>query len=253
MTMCACFNCRNGLVIVADQQQTFTDSHTFPECKVDAVRWKNGRAVWGYSGNYDASKSVQEELSKSFRPTETIRLEEVKEVLGKALERALKKWKKSPFYLLFGAWTENENKVVLVFNGKDVAYGDRCEVIGSESSLSRFLRDVYLHMIPAPNVWQAMVFAIYMLHQEKTYNGQYVGGGTDGMVILDSPANLVRVLSPNRCHDWEMHVAAMQSEVISYLLFLSGGYGEPPELTAQRRERINSKMEEFATEVLKLK
>lgn len=244
MTICVGFDCRDGLVVAADRQQTFLGSHTFQECKLRSTKWKNGRAIWGYSGNYDTAKTVWEKVDERFALSQTVTQAEVKSALSEVLAGSLKET--DEFYVLFGAWTEGEDKALFLSSGTDVMYAGRCEIIGAgDSSLSRFFRGLYLTAIPAPSVWQAAIAAIYFVNQEKKYNGQYVGGGTDVFMAIGSAQELVRVMAPEHCEPWEKQMDELEWRFVELLTGVTSKNREP-EFVAESRRRFDSTLNEVA-------
>jgi ATP-dependent protease HslVU (ClpYQ) peptidase subunit len=246
MTMCMGFSCRNGLVVAADTQQTFQDSHTFHENKIHSLKWKNGRAIWGFSGEVNTSKIVWENLEKHFTLERIINRTEIKDIVKETLTEVLRE--EEVFLMLLGGWTEGEQKVLLQSNGTDVMYADRCEVIGSgDSSLSRFWRDIYLKALPNPNVWQASIAAIYFIMQAKKYNGQFVGGGTEILLMHESPINHMRLFAPEHSEVWERRLESIEHEIIRFLTSITHADGVTDAVEARRR--FESATESFAEEI----
>src|ERR1700693_3749465 len=216
MTMCIGFVCGNGLVVAADSQHTFPDGHTFHEAKVHSFKWKNGRAIWGYAAsNSDTSKIVWEMMERRLLLEKSFNRTEIKTVLTEVLGEVVRS--EEQFLMLVGSWTEGEHPVLLRSNGSDVVYGERCEVVGfGDTSLSRFWRDLFLKAIPNPSVWQASIAAIYFIMQAKKYNGQFVGGDTDGFVMAGSPATLIRVLTRQFTEAWEHRLEMMERGIVRF-------------------------------------
>jgi hypothetical protein len=212
------------------------------------VKWKNGRAAWGYSGNYDMAKIVWEKINENFALSETITRDQIKIVLSKALAECMKK--KEQFFLLFSAWTEGEEKVLLFSGGTDVMYGDRCEIIGTgDSPLSRFLRDIYLRAIQVPTVWQSALAAIYIVGQEKKYNGQFIGGGTD-IILIESPVQPAHIMFPEHCQEWEKQLSLLESRNVNLLsAFTDPECGE--EILEERKKHFESMLSWFSGEARK--
>ena len=251
MTMCMGFACGNGLVIAADRQQTFPDGHTFHEIKVYPLKWKNGRAIWGYAAdNSDTSKIIRETLGQRFSLEKAINRTEIKTVLTEILCGTLRA--EEQFHMLFGGWTEGEHRVLLRANGTDVVYADRCEVIGSgDSSLSRFWRGLFLEMPLNPSIWQASVAAIYFIMQAKKYDGQFVGGGTDILVMADSPSNNLRVFSPELSERWEKRLELAEREMVRFLTSIT--FAEGITNTVEERLLFDTTLESFAAEIRVMK
>lgn len=245
MTLCVGFQCRDGLVLAADRQVTFPQSHTFQECKLHTLRWKNGRALWGFAANnVDTSKTVWVELEKYFTPSVLISREGIADALGEVLRRSLKGKRKEQFLMLFGTWTEGEHKALFLCNGVDVIYGDRCEVIGwGDSALSRFWRGIFLNTFSF-TVDQASLVAIYMVSQEKKYNGQYVGGDTD-VYILDSPSGLTRQWLGPQVQQMERRLDSVVGSFMS-LIHSSTDCECSSEILEERRRMVISQLDDLS-------
>jgi hypothetical protein len=177
MTIGLGFVCSDGIVIGADRQVTNLSAYTFQEDKITSIAWKNGKAIWGYAGNYDTARKLRAELIKRFSGLSVSRMD-LKEYLEDILETCL--GKKERFYMLFGAQTEGEQNVLFVTNGTDALEVEKCEIIGGgDSSLSRYLRGVYLGVPFPPQISQAVLWATYFIQQAKRYDGEYCGGATN--------------------------------------------------------------------------
>ncbi len=206
MTMAAGFVCRDGLVIAADRQFT-SDFHTHQECKLSELQWKNGLAIWGYSGSPDKARRVSEELATIFNQgTKVMRAE-----IEGALASVVKDIKKKEFFgMLFGAWTEGEEQILFSSSGSEVSVVPRCEVIGwGDSPLARYLRGLYLRMGQL-SVWQASVIGMYFILQGKTYDGKYIGGPTD-VFIIDKNRKRREIAAANS-RGWETVLETMDQQ-----------------------------------------
>jgi ATP-dependent protease HslVU (ClpYQ) peptidase subunit len=213
MTICIGFQCRDGLVLAADRQMTM--GHTYQECKLHQLKWKNGRAIWGYAAtNADTSKIVALEVERKFTLDTSVSRSEIPDVLKEVLTKCLKGKNKESFVTLLGARTEGEQKSLLISNNRDVIYGERCEVIGlGDSALSRFFRGLFLRM--SLTVYQASILAIYVIKQEKAYNGQYIGGGTDVFFLEDS-SPLMRLFTESQTLEWERELSMIEGVIARY-------------------------------------
>jgi len=208
MTMAAGFVCRDGLVITADRQFT-TDLHTYQECKLRELRWKNGLAIWGYAGSPETARRVNEELAKRFNPGVTVVRADIESTITSVLKPILKK--KEFWGLLFGAWTEGEEQILFSSSGKEVSIVPRCEVIGwGDSPLARYLRGLYLRMGQL-SVWQASVVGLYFILQGKTYDGKYIGGPTDVFIIDKNRKRREIEIASSRV--WESALEAIDQQI----------------------------------------
>jgi hypothetical protein len=208
VTMAAGFICRDGLVITADRQFT-SDLHTYQECKLRDLRWCNGLAIWGYAGSPETARRVSEELTKRFNQNTTVLRTEIQNILLSILDGILKK--KEVFGMLFGAWTDGEDRILLSASGPGVSVVPRCEVIGwGDSPLARYLRGLYLRMGQL-SVWQASVLGMYFILQGKTYDGKYIGGPTDVFIIDKNRKR--REIEVGSSRAWETVLETMDQQV----------------------------------------
>ena len=246
MTVSVGFRCTDGLVLAADRQMTIPNSHTFQECKIRNVSWKNGEAVWGYAANSaDTSKSLSLELERHFTPDIEIKRTDIPEVFKAILSRCLSK--KEIFLTLFLSRTEGEGSSLIRSYGSHITYGERCEVIGwGDSALSRFFRGLCLRARPF-TVRQAMVAAIYIIKQEKLYNGQSIGGDTDVFFLEDS-CPLSRLLTTPQVRELEGQLESAEANIIWRLTDITDG-NMPPEEVASRFDTFNSRLESFAERI----
>jgi len=248
MTMAAGFVCRDGLVLAADRQFT-SDFHTYQECKLRELRWSNGLAIWGYSGSPDTARRVNEELAKRFNQDTTVIRSDIEHTLAFVLKDASIE-KKEFFGILFGAWTEAEEPILLSSSAVKVSIVPRCEVIGwGDSPLARYLRGLYLRMGEL-SVWQASVLGMYFILQGKTYDGKYVGGPTDVFVIDKNRKRHEIGVASSRV--WETALEAMDQQIVSLLSVMTDAekfHGERHEAVSQ----FLSKADLFGNQVRALK
>jgi hypothetical protein len=191
MTFCIGIQCSDGIVISADRKMTFHGGHTFQDCKLHSLKWANGIGAWGWAGNnVDISKAFWLEVEKRMTKSHSFTRDEIHQLLKDILNGVMA-GKNEIFQTLFGARLDPvglkmPERYLWLSDGVDVNFADRCDFIGSgDSPLSRYLRDIYLSIVGMPDVWQSSAFAIYILMQEKTYEGQLIGGPTD-VIILES-------------------------------------------------------------------
>lgn len=248
MTMAVGFVCEDGAVIAADRQLT-GQTYTYPECKLHGHRWVKGRAIWAYAGNADTAKKLSAELDKEdcfgqfATPTDWA---DVKERLRTALKRCVKS--KEEFLTLFSAWIDDD-KIPSLFltQGTEPIGVQECEVIGTaDSPLTRYLRGLFLSFPSYPTVQQAINWAIYFILQAKTYDGQFVGGGTD-VWYLDFNRQ-TRVLDPAWTGPWENELKMMEFKTVALFGLLTH-----PNISAERipkeLEAFNSYVNEFCSKV----
>jgi hypothetical protein len=202
--------CADGIVIGADRRVTNLEQYTFEEEKVHAIAWQNGAAIWTYAGNADTVKNLRSEIQSRFAPYSVIGRSELKERLQGSLRACLKKGQR--FAVLFGAQTQGERNVLLVANGTDNPMEvQKCEIIGTgDSSLSRYLRGIFLSLPFPPMMPQAIVNATYLIQQAKRYDGEYCGGETD-VYTLDFAGN-TRVIDQWQTERWGKHLQLLEFE-----------------------------------------
>ena len=92
------FACKDGIVIGSDRQVTGAN-YTFPECKLDAIDWKNGRCIYAYSGNRDTYNVFRKEMWSRFGIADQLTHPDVERILGESLEASLGK-KEAFFYII---------------------------------------------------------------------------------------------------------------------------------------------------------
>ena len=246
MTLVAGFLCHDGIVLAADRQMTST-TYTFPDVKLNSLRWVKGRAIWGYSGNLDTANRLEREFQSEFGQFSQVSRHDLSSFIEKALKKALKR--REHFYTLFGAAIEGEQPCLFVSDGKRVAPVSRCEIIGSDSSSIRYLRGLFLRSL-STSVNRATVFAIYLLSQAKKYDGQWIGGGTD-ICLIDS-TGYVKVMDAPQTQTWEGELDIVQSWTVNLFSFLS----DPdisPEWIDRRFKEFREKAESFCEKVRGIK
>jgi hypothetical protein len=216
MTIAVGFVCEDGVVIAADRQITGLNNFTYPECKINGLKWVKGRAIWAYSGETDTAKRLHVELWKDDCFGQFSEISEWSEV-DKRLQVALKRClaKKEVFQTLFAVWIEGARLPYLFMTqGTKVIGVEKCEVIGSaDSPLTRFLRGAFLSFPPYPTIQQAINWAIYFVLKSKTYDGQFVGGGTDVWCIDFN--RQTRVMDPEWTGPWEKELQMMEFKTIA--------------------------------------
>jgi 20S proteasome alpha/beta subunit len=213
MTIGVGFLCSDGVVIGADRQLTGA-GYTFPECKMHMLKWKNGRAIWTYSGLHDTAREFIKEIeSRFFKVNAEIPESQVRPLLSECLEACVQK--RDGFQTLFGYWIEGERQKLLVSKQKRILDAGKCEIIGwGNSSLSRYLRDGYMTSLARGSVTQALVYAVHFISQAEKFNGEFCGGGTDVFLINDK--NETRVLDAGAAPALEQKISSMQHH-LSYL------------------------------------
>ncbi|MGA7220626.1 MAG: hypothetical protein WBX38_20090 [Candidatus Sulfotelmatobacter sp.] len=248
MTMAAGFVCRDGLVIAADRQFT-SDLYTYQECKLSEVRWQNGVAIWGYSGSPETARRVNEELQRRFNQNSMVLRADIEGTLASALKDA-SFGKKEVWGILFGAWTEGEERILFSSSGTRVSVVPRCEVIGwGDSPLARYLRGLYLRMGQL-TVWQASVLGMYFILQGKTYDGKYIGGPTDVFIIDKNRKRQEIPIASSRI--WETLLEDMDQQIASLFLVMT----DSNQFHGQRNEALGkfiSKADLFGNQVRALK
>jgi hypothetical protein len=180
MTMAIGFLCRDGVVIGADRQVTGRN-YTFPECKISGVKWKNGRSIYGYSGNRDTHTEFEVQLVSRFTPDTEIDDAGVKSLLRETLT-ATGLAKREQFFVLFGYAMDNSAwPCLLQTSGSSrVVPIDEIEVIGyADSPLARYLLGTFKDVPHSVTVHQARIYAAYFIAQARRYDGQFVGDGID--------------------------------------------------------------------------
>jgi hypothetical protein len=208
MTMAVGFVCSDGVVIGADRQITGA-GYTFPECKLDSAKWKNGYGIFAYSGEHDAYRNFLDHIYREFSPLIEISREDVAIALKRCIT-ALQLTKKEEFLVLFGFMIEGGYQHLLLATKHRVMFVPECEVIGyADSPLARYLlgrfRDVP-HMV---TVQQARIYAVDFISQAKKYDGQYVGDGIDVYSVDrsgDRGEECVRILDAGQTPDWEENI-----------------------------------------------
>jgi len=248
MTMATGFVCRDGLVIAADRQFT-SDLHTYQECKLRELRWSNGLAIWGYSGSPDTARRVNEELAKRFKQDTTVIRADIEDTLASVLKDAHID-KKEFWGMLFGAWTEAEEPILLSSSAAKVLLVPRCEVIGwDDSPLARYLRGLYLRMGQL-SVWQTSVLGMYFILQGKTYDGKYVGGPTDVFIIDKNRQRQQIEIASSRV--WETVLETLDQEIaILFSAFTDADTFDNGRM--QALSRFAGKVEMFSGQVRALK
>jgi hypothetical protein len=250
MTFCVGFQCRDGLVLAADRQMSM--GHTYQDCKLHGLNWKNGRGMWGFAAdNIATAGDFWENLEKVFTPSAEINRNDIKDRIKGVLADTLNsKPNDEAFQVLFGAWTEGEQMVLFRTFGKDVSYGERCEVIGSgDSSLSRFLRGLFLKNDPIDR-WQGIFAAAYFLKQEKLYDGQYVGGDTD-IYFLTSPTSLLQILMGPMVTQFESKMNSIEV-LIASLVSAATDRTADQQMVEEREETLRRLLEELKQMIPKI-
>lgn len=199
MTIAVGFACQDGIVIAADRQVTGT-GYTYQDCKLRAHRWKNGMAIWGFSGDVDTQKLIWQDIEKTFSRDAVIGKEEIQATLSQIVASHMRK--KEEFYLIFGTFVDGKRALFIASKAR-VTFGDRCEVIGwGDSPLSRYLRGLFIRYGQMPTIRTAAVKAIDFIRQAKNYDGQYVGGDTD-VYMLNSTDNTMLAIHPTYARELE--------------------------------------------------
>ncbi|HXX18238.1 MAG TPA: hypothetical protein VEJ46_02445 [Candidatus Acidoferrum sp.] len=247
MTLCVGFRCRDGVVIAADSQMT-GNNLTFPELKLDGLKWVNGRAIWGYSGSIDTARRLRRELASKFGTSANVAdVADVHTRLQQSLKAALRP--RETFYTLFGVSFPNQNYPTLILSdGKYTSEVDHCDAIGQDSPLVRYL----LHLCQSRFVTttsQAFVAALYIVSQVKAFDGQKVGHGTNVSILRSDPNLLIRVLS--RSQEWEADLQTIEEWTMSMLGQLSNSKFDE-KTTASNMETYLTRLKEFAVKVRKL-
>lgn len=206
------FLCKDGVAIGADRQVTGAN-YTFPECKLSTANWKNGSAIWAYSGERDTHLEFDKEIFSRFWREETITPEQVKPHLQDSLKSSLRK--KEVFHTLFGYLLDGEYPVLLMGTASDrVLVVRECEVIGyGDSPLARFLIGRYTDMPFSLTVQQARMYIVYFISQAKKYDGQFVGGPIDVWTVDqsgDNGARCTRILDAGQTPAWEQEINLFQ-------------------------------------------
>jgi hypothetical protein len=249
MTMGVGFVCEDGVVISADRQLKSLNNFTYPECRLNGHKWVKGRAIWAYSGIADTAKRLHFELSKDDcfgQFSEVSEWSDVSERLDVALKRCLAR--KEVFQTLFAAWIEGARLPYLFLaNGTRIIGVERCEVIGTaDSQLTRFLRGMFLSFPSYPTIQQAINWAVYFILAAKTYDGQFVGNGTD-VWFIDSNRQ-THVMDPAWTEPWEKELRIMEFRTISLFGLLT--HREiPAERIPRELEIFNSLAKEFCAKV----
>lgn len=138
MTMAVGFVCRDGIVIGADRQVTGAN-YTFPECKLHSLKWKNGHAIFAYSGERDSCQEFLKEISERFTQDVFLQWENVRSLLKESLA-ALALKDDEAFLTLFGFMLDDRKPHLLMSTSRQrVIDVPECEVIGyADSPLARF-------------------------------------------------------------------------------------------------------------------
>ena len=209
VTMAVGFACKDGIVIGADRQVTGRN-YTFPECKLDSIKWANGHGIYAYSGDHDTYKVSQKEVWTRFvAPSTNLSHEDVERTLKECLQASL--GAKESFFTLFGYWIEGMFPTLLMSIGtKRVTIVKECEVIGyGDSPLARHLLGRFRDVPHYVTVHQARIYAVSFIAEAKKYDGQYVGGGTDVFSVDksgDSGNRCVRILDAGQTGEWEKQI-----------------------------------------------
>jgi len=248
VTICVGVRCKDGLLIAADRQMT-SPSYTFHECKLHSLKWKNGRAVWGFTAkNADILNIFWPKLEERFATDAVITRGEIADALKEVLSATLSK--KEHFATLFGAWTDGENSILLHSEGTIVMETGPWEIIGyGDSPLSRYLRGMFLKC-PNRTVFQASMMAIYLVRQAKTYDGQYVGGGTDVYMIDENHCTRVIDVAQTDILEKEMQ----RIEVITMALFATlSDSASSSDWIERRYKEFRGKVDPFCERIRQMK
>jgi len=244
MTMGVGFLCRTGIVIASDRQVTSTDSHTFPARKTRQISWSNGKGIYTFSGSPFTAGEFRREIESRLTRQTSASEEEVRGYFKDSLAACLKE--KEGFSILLGTWVEGGWPVLRISSDFDVAEGERCEIIGwGDTALSRYLRGLVQFSVGL-TINQAISWAIYFVQQGTKYSGQYVGGGTD--VLLLDENRTVRVMDIAWTGPWEQQLLFLEVKLMQLLSILSH-----PETTPDRAkhdlELFNSYLSDFCAKV----
>ena len=211
MTIGVGFLCRDGVVIGADRQITGA-SYTFPECKLGGLAWKNGRAVFGYSGSRDTHQLFRQELGGRFDSRTEMSEQDLCDLVKASLEASLQK--KEQFFLLLGMYLDGRSPRLFMSTPAPVRIlnVNQCEVIGyGDSPLSRSLIGRFKATPGLVSVHQARIYAVRFISEAKKYDGQYVGDGIDVYSVETggTGAPQIRVLDAGASPAWEEEVRIM--------------------------------------------
>ena len=206
--MAVAFRCKDGIVIGADRQVTSENIYTFPECKLREAAWKNGRAIWAYSGLTQTAQEFQKRMELQFTPERSISEPEIRNLLRDALKGLL--GKSEQFSTLFGACLiGNDYPTLLVTNGVGSITDVReCEIIGwGDTPLARYLWGTFIDVNRIVTMGQARIYAVWFIALAKKYSGQYVGGPAD---VYSVDPDAVRVLDGVESTPWEKEILLME-------------------------------------------
>jgi hypothetical protein len=217
--MAVAFRCKDGIVIGADRQVTSENNYTFPECKLREAAWKNGRAIWAYSGLTQTAQEFQKRMELQFLPERSISEPEMRNILRAALKGLLRK--REQFFTLFGACVNgNDYPTLLVTNGADIPTDVReCEIIGwGDTPLARYLLGTFIGVNRIVTMAQARIYAVWFIALAKKYSGQYVGGPID---VYSVDPDAVRVLDGVESAPWEKEILLVEHQTALAFRYLT--------------------------------
>jgi hypothetical protein len=251
MTMGIGFVCRDGVVIASDRQLT-APQYTDSDCKLHSHKWVNGRAIWSYAGNVDTANRLGAILWKDEHFGQFAAISSWSDVRDR-LEASLREClgENEEFYTLFGAWVEGATLPFLLLTTAAQAMAvPKCEIIGTgDSPLTRYLRGVFLGFPSYPTIQQATIAAIYFISKVKTYDAQFVGGGTD-VWFVDADRQ-TKVMDVGKTKPWEEEIQDIEFRT-NVLFRLLSDRELSPEREAKEIESFVSFLKPFCEKVRSL-
>jgi len=219
MTIGVGFLCRDGIVIGSDRQMTVQDSHTFTQEKTDSFSTEQGLVAWTYAGMGDTGKLFRDQIRERFASTVDRSRLSVTAYMQDVLKRVTKK--EEPFYTLLGFCPSGgDGHFLLMSNGTDVVNVDRSEIIGGgDSSLLRFLRQLYLYFPFTPTLTQGAYSAVYSISQAAKFEGQWCGGGIDVWAIGTKGKSFV--VTPGVADKWQKYMDGVEFKFYALLRVLT--------------------------------
>lgn len=195
MTVVAGFWCKDGVVMIADNQVTDTGG-THPESKLFGIKWGNGRGILSYSNSGPTWSKFYKEICGRLEadPFPQCGPAELEKAFTESLQAAKPKTNDGWISVLFGAWIDGEKYPRLwcsqvtkggVYPVEDIR---KVRIMGQISPLTEFFQ-AQIRTVDASglSVNQAAIHGVRIVNAVSTYDAQYVGCGMDGIKLTRRP------------------------------------------------------------------
>jgi hypothetical protein len=202
MTVVAGFWCKDGVVMIGDQQVTKPGVATHPESKLFGIKWGNGRGILSYSGSSPTWGKFYKEICGRLEadPFPQCGPAELEKAFTESLQAAKPKTNDGWISVLFGLWIDGEKYPSLwcsevtksgVYPIENIR---KVHVMGQVSPLTEFLQAHIRHAdVSGLSVNQAAIHGIRIVNAVSIYDAQYVGLGMDGIKLTRPEDSMTQV------------------------------------------------------------